>query len=122
MEPRLRPAVELPVRRVRPVALGAAVALLFAMGARNYIASTRRCPYAATHTMMRLELISDPPGATVIRVGDGRTMCVAPCAVGIAAEPGVTSFRFELPDFQERVVPVNLSGGDTRVETVLRPL
>jgi hypothetical protein len=120
MDPRLRPAVELPVRRIRPAVSAVVIVFLFGIGAQSYFASMRRGA-CARRPMMKLELISDPPGATVVRVGDGRTMCVAPCAVGIQAEPGVTSFRFELPDFQERIVPVNLSGGDTRVEAVLRP-
>jgi hypothetical protein len=123
MDPsRLRPEVELPVRRTRPLALGAGVALLFALGARNYVASVRPEPRAADHEIVRLELISDPPGATVERVRDRHVMCVAPCAVGVEAEPGVSGFRFALAGHHDRTVLVNLSGGDTRVETVLEPL
>ncbi|SRR6266568_8687041 len=122
MDPaRLRPAVELPVRRVRPLALGVAMVILFAFGARNYVTSMRRCPYAA-HQMVRLALASDPPGATVFRVRDGRAMCVTPCAVGVEAERGLASFRFDLAGHESRALAVNLAGGDTRVEAVLEPI
>jgi hypothetical protein len=94
--------------------------MLFAFGARNYVESVRRCPHAAAQ-MIRLDLISDPPGATVVRERDGRPMCVTPCAVGIEAEHGSTAFRFKLDGRADRRVLVNMSGGDTRVEAVLEP-
>ncbi len=122
MDPlRLRPAVEMPVRRTRSLALGAAAALLLAFGARNYIASVGGCPFR-TARHIRLDLASDPPGATVVRERDGRTMCVTPCALGLAAEPGSTVFRFHLDGRQDREVAIRMSGGDTRVEAVLEPL
>jgi hypothetical protein len=122
MDPdRLKPAVELPIRRARPLAFGVAVALLFAFGARNYVSSMRRCPYAARPTV-RLDLMSDPPGATVVREQDGRTLCVTPCVMGVESRPGLTGLRFLLPGHATRRVPVNLLGGDTQIEAVLQPL
>jgi hypothetical protein len=122
MDPaRLTPAVELPVRRARPLALGAALALLFAFGAQNYVSSIRHCPYAV-RPGVRIDFASDPPGATVVRDRDERPMCVAPCAVGLEATGGAESFRFELLGHETRRVLVNLGGGDTEVEAVLRPL
>jgi len=121
MDPvRLTPAVELPVRRARPLALGAALALLFAFGAQNYVSSIRHCPYAV-RPMVRIDFASDPAGATVVRDRDSRVMCVTPCAVGVEVTPrGVESFRFELLGHETRRVLVNLNGGDTEVEAVLR--
>ncbi len=82
----------------------------------------RRCPYAAAaRPIIRLDLASDPPNATVVRERDGRTMCVTPCAVGVQAEPGVTTYRFVLRGYESRRVPVNMAGGDTQVEAVLQP-
>jgi hypothetical protein len=114
---RLKPEVELPARRVRPVCMGAAMSILFALGARNYVASTMTDVHAPS--VMRLELVSDPPGATVTRISDGKTMCVTPCAVGIQEEPGRAELRFKRAGYFDRTVTVNLLGGDTRAEVVL---
>ncbi len=122
MDPlRLKPAVELPVRRGRPLALGAALALLFAFGARNYVASMHPCRYAAARPMVRLDLASEPPGATVVRERDRRTMCVTPCSVVLQAERGVAGFRFVRDGYADRHILVDMAGGDTQIETVLSP-
>src|SRR5262245_51019946 len=116
MDPvRLRPSVEPPIRRTRPLAMGVALALLFAFGARNYVASMHRCPYATAtpRTMVRLDLVTEPAGASVIRERDARTLCVTPCALGVEAEPAIVGYRFELPGYEIRRVAVNLAGGDT---------
>src|SRR5262249_49384830 len=123
MDPsRLRPEVVVPARRTRPLALGGGLACLSASGARTYIASEPFRFRCGVHEMLRLELVSDPPGATVERLRDHHTVCVTPCAVGIEAEPGVSGFRFALAGHHDRTVLVNMSGGDTRVEAVLEPL
>jgi hypothetical protein len=71
--------------------------------------------------MIRLDLVSEPAGATVIRERDGSALCVTPCALGMDAEAGTATYRFELPGYDVRRVPVNLSGGDTHVEAILQP-
>lgn len=122
MDPdRLRPAVELPIRRARSLAFGVAVALLSAFGASNYLATVHRCPYSG-RAAVRLDLVSDPPGASVVRENDGRMLCVTPCAVGVEPRAGVTALRFVKPGHAIRRVPVNLLGGDTQIEAVLSPL
>jgi len=121
MDPiRLKPAVELPVRRARPLAMGAALAILFAFGARNYVASMHHCPYASSRGMVRFDFASSPPGATVVREWDGRALCITPCEVTVEAEARMASYRFEIPGYEDRRLFVDMSGGNTHVEAVLR--
>jgi hypothetical protein len=119
----LRPAVELPVRRGRPLALGAALAMLFAFGAHNYMTSLRARAIAPTERTASLTFATQPAGALVVRERDGHALCRTPCSVDMAVGRwGVSGFRFELPGYDETRVLVNLAGGDTRVEAVLEPL
>jgi hypothetical protein len=124
MDPvRFKPAVELPVRRTRPLALGAALALLFIFGIRSSLERTGG-GFAASRPgpIVRLDLASEPSGATVVRERDDRPMCVTPCALGLPADTAVTAFRFMLPGHADRRVLIDLGGGDTQVEVVLQPL
>jgi hypothetical protein len=124
MEPRpLRPAVEMPVRRGRPAAVGAALALLFSLGAYNYMASTRGyCPYAGVGRSVELTFTSQPEGADVVRERDGVLVCRTPCRVDLeAARPGVIGFRISLVGYEDRRVLVDLRGGDTRIDVLLDP-
>src|SRR5262249_40427585 len=86
------------------------LAFLFAIGARNYIASEPFRFRCGVHEMLRLELVSDPPGATVERLRDHHTVCVTPCAVGIEAEPGVSGFRFALAGHHDRTARAARTG------------
>ena len=100
--------------------MGAALALLFAFGARNYVASLHSCPYAAVRNVVRLDFASEPPGATVIHERDGRTMCVTPCVVGVQGDAGKDNYRFELPGYEDRKVVVDMGGGNVQVVAVMQ--
>jgi hypothetical protein len=123
MDPVLRPAVELPVRRGRPVALGAVLAILFACGAHNYMLAVRARGWAAAGRTVSLTFATQPTGALVVRERDGHTLCRTPCSVDMeVGRWGVSGFRFTMPGYDENRVLVNLAGGDTRVEAVLEPV
>jgi hypothetical protein len=124
MEPLLRPAVEMPVRRGRPAAMGAALALLFSLGAYNYMATTRaRCPYAGAARSVELTFTSRPAGADVVRERDDVLVCRTPCRVDLDVNRiGVTGFRLTRDGYEDRRVLVDLRGGDTRVDVLLDPL
>jgi len=82
----------------------------------------RHCPYArVAQQTVRLDLASDPPGATVVRERDGRRMCTTPCVVNVEAIPSLAIYRFELDGHESRRQAVNLAGGDSQVEVVLQP-
>jgi hypothetical protein len=111
----------MPVRRGRPAAVGAALALLFSLGAYNYMASTRSsCPYARPGRTAELTFTSEPASADVVRERDGVLVCRTPCRVDLdVTRWGVTSFRLSRPGFEDRRVTVDLRGGDTRVDVLL---
>jgi hypothetical protein len=116
--PRLRPSVELPLRRGRLQLAGVAglgLALLVSTGARTYLAGARH------HAIVRLDFVSEPSGATVVREIDHRPLCVTPCSVGVEASPSSAAFRYTLDGFVDTYVRVNLAGGDTHVEALLTP-
>jgi hypothetical protein len=130
---RLRPEVELPARRVRPVCLGAAMSIVFALGARNIVESTMMPPAAAvavaTSTTMPVAVAAPPP---MLRVAldshparaqvfvDGRSQCQTPCSLNLEARPGAAQVTFVRPGYAPAHLSVNRLGGDTRAEVVLR--
>jgi hypothetical protein len=119
MEPRLTRSVEIPERRGRPLLAAAAIAVLFATGAHNYMMTARARD--ATRAV-QLSFATSPPGADVIRERDGALLCRTPCmVVHEVGRFGVTGFRFRLDGHDDRRVLVNLAGGDTHVEAVLAP-
>jgi hypothetical protein len=119
MEPRLTRSVEIPERRGRPLLAAAAIALLFACGAHNYMMTARARSAARA---VEVAFATSPAGAEVVRERDGEVLCRTPClVVHEVGRWGVTGFRFQLDGHDDRRVLVNLAGGDTRVEAVLAP-
>jgi len=117
MEPLLTRSVEIPERRGRPLLAAAAIAVLFATGAHNYMMTART--RSATRTV-ELSFATSPPGAYVVRERDGEILCRTPCmVVHEVGRFGVTGFRFRLDGYDDRRVLVNLAGGDAHVEAVL---
>src|SRR5262245_5776521 len=116
MEPRLTRSVELPARRNRPLILASMLAVLFAVGAHNYMLSSARLRARS----VELSFTSAPPGAEVVRERDDEVLCRTPCRViHEVGRFGVTGFRFVRAGYEDRKVLVNLRGGDTRIEAVL---
>ncbi len=114
----------MPVRRGRPAAIGATLALLFSLGAYNYMASTRgSCPYRGAGRTVELTFTSEPAGAEVVRERDGASLCQTPCRVGAPiGRYGVAGYRMVRPGFEDQRVLVDLRGGDTIVRAALQPL
>lgn len=123
MEPlRLRPAVEIPIRRVRPVAAGAALAVLFSLGAYNYLISMRPMLQRPPRGGVALTFTTEPSGAEVVRETSGEVICRTPCSVEVQpGRFGIATYRLERPGYASQRVMVDLRGGDTRVEAVLIP-
>jgi hypothetical protein len=122
MDPsRLRPAVEIPIRRVRPVAAGAALAVLFSLGAYNYLISMRPMLHPPRGGVA-LTFATEPSGAEVVRETSGEVVCRTPCSVEVQpGRFGIATYRLERPFYASQRVMVDLRGGDTRVEAVLVP-
>lgn len=97
---------------------GLGLFFLFVLGARNYVESVRS---DVTRELVRLEFASEPSGADVVSVRDGRILCVAPCAVGVDSDRRIEAFRFQLAGHASRQVMVDMGGGDARIEAVLLP-
>ena len=138
MEPaRLTPAVILPDRRGRRLAVGAALALMVAGGASTYVgtvytpdlasaadASSRGFVIAGApiDQSVRLQFESDPPAASVVRMSDGATICVTPCEWTQVANQPIEVFQLERVGFDPRQLAVRLDGGDTLVRASLAPI
>src|SRR5262245_2008504 len=118
MEPRLIRSVEPPTRSNRPLVVASVLAVLFAIGAHNYMLSMAR----VRRSQVELSFATAPPGAEVVRERDGEVLCRTPCrVVHEVGRFGVVGFRFAADGYEDRKVLVNLRGGDTRVEAVLAP-
>lgn len=125
MDPhRLHPEVEIPAKRARPAAIGAVLAMLFSLGAYNYMASTRaHAALTSVRRGVKLTFMTEPQDADVVRERDGAILCRTPCTLETdMGRWGIAGYRLARPGFEDQRVLVDLRGGDTRVEAALQPV
>jgi hypothetical protein len=133
---RLSPAVILPDRRGRRLAVGAALALMVAGGASTYVgtvyppravvitdASSHERGTAGTgDSTVRVTFETDPGGAEVLHAGDHSVLCLTPCELFETTSSPSAEYVLQRPGYDSRDLAVRLDGGDTLVRASLSPI
>jgi hypothetical protein len=94
------------------VVVAGAIALVLRAGAR-------RTAQPARVERTSVEIVSDPPGATVVRADDGGVLGVTPAVVVLPKQNGVLPVIVRLDGYEPRNVDVPLFSSSGRVDVKL---